>query len=903
MTTPLKIIIDEGTRPIIESIEVKNTSLFAELYDKTFSCIENYLSSVGSNTKDGKGIKTDYPNNIIAFLGERGSGKTSCMLSVAEMLQKKKSGEQDFPGYKSLSDTTFLGVDVIEPSFIGEDANVLELVVAALFKNFKAKVENDTNNINLDSKHELLESFQKVQKDLKFVNKGAADLDTIDSLLQLSSGVDLKEHLKSLIDCYLKFNSRGIQKEKQNILLLTIDDIDLNTQFAYTMVEQIRKYLILPNVLILLSLKIDQLEQVLCNNFIKQFESSLKNHGEHLLGDIQQMSERYIQKLIPLEHRIFMPDMEAAMDKPYLVYKDAQQAQENYEKDSRSYEKDESKVLKHQILAAIFQKTRFLFYNTKGKASYIIPRNLREFRNLVALLHNLPDYKGDNYGNCYNKTIFKKYFYETWCENNLSSEKNVLFTQITSVQDAVNTNATVLLVMRKLLKNLNLYNDLIAADDYKYIFSENNYKWNISLGDVMAVLNYYEGHTASLDDLKLVFAIKTHYSMKLYEYYDELTASNPVMSLVDVNATGDNKNAGEQINKTKQITRKDKLFGHSNYAKLVGGSYIHSDIVKLLPGRGSALTSRSQRMIDYSLLSEKIKNVNEKLKDLPDKRSNLTENEMKTLKRDIPFIEFFLLLSVRKPDRKSATTSTKYREDSDVWYSANLSGAQKNIWFDVTSCLYNCLDIESTYKRISVDFYNSLEKFDKLVKNPEDKSLYSKITKKCIEERKKKEPMHSCYSMLAIRNIEILDDMLYELSTKRNDGGNEEKVYGKFFNALASYRMSTYDIDAEDHYLQISFSALSAIYKFLYTMSPEEKSEFDQVFSNKIEISDISWMDNFPRGGMDSNSIIEKFKEKYVDYPKLNELAKKLKDNLAEDKYKRPILGNILKKIQSELES
>lgn len=47
--------------------------------------------------------------------------------------------------------------------------------------------------------------------------------------------------------------------------------------------------------------------------------------------------------------------------------------------------------MKNGILEEIYKKTRLLFYNTKSHVNYIIPRNLREFCNLLHLLYNLDD--------------------------------------------------------------------------------------------------------------------------------------------------------------------------------------------------------------------------------------------------------------------------------------------------------------------------------------------------------------------------------------------------------------------------------------------------------------------------------------------------------------------------------
>lgn len=75
----------EETRPVIEDIIFpleKNESLFAEQYKKVFEEINRFLSLQSDKREE----HNEDINNIMAFIGERGSGKTSCMMSVAKSL-------------------------------------------------------------------------------------------------------------------------------------------------------------------------------------------------------------------------------------------------------------------------------------------------------------------------------------------------------------------------------------------------------------------------------------------------------------------------------------------------------------------------------------------------------------------------------------------------------------------------------------------------------------------------------------------------------------------------------------------------------------------------------------------------------------------------------------------------
>lgn len=687
---PLKIIIGESTHPIVENIEGKDSSLFAELYDKTFSCIENYLEAVAYGEKKNDDFKTsaktDYPNNIIAFIGERGSGKTSCMLSVTEMLQNKKESNA-FQNYPVLNTTQFVSVNVIEPSFINDKANVLELVVATLFRNFKETVEKDVEHIDLNKKHSLLEVFQKVQENLKYIKNGTAELETIDSLLQLSSSVDLKENMRALVSSYLEFMN-GTQ---QSILLLPIDDIDLNTKYAYDMVEQIRKYLVLPNVLILVSLKLDQLEQVLRNDFTKQFSDSLNKAQDKnsLLGDIQQMAERYIQKLLPLAHRIFMPDMEVAMDKPIEIICDDNHIHEDPEYDTATVK------VRDFVVFLIKKKTKYRFYNKPGETNPLVPQNLRELVHFISFLWEMGNATQEN-KQTLNQSLFRNYFYSIWAKNHLGVQAYDMFNEIFSVCDAKVINATVIKVLRRII-----IEEKLQEKEIEEIISEKNYSYNISIADVVEVLHFIEQKSCSKEYKILCAAIKVHYDFKLFEFAEELIERGGLYTI------------GKQMTSDEKYLFNDSILNDfSNYALLIGGKYFHCDN-SMLPSQGNnrvfnPLDSRALRIVDGKIIRAKAEEiVNGKCKDV----------------KVIRVIEFFALHSTVI----NFTTKQSYRTMRDIWYRAEMPKRQVNILFDATVSIYNKLDVQNAYDRICPGLFNAINTFDNEKTCLDEKSLFANI--------------------------------------------------------------------------------------------------------------------------------------------------------------------------------
>lgn len=272
---------------------------------------------------------------------------------------------------------------------------------------------------------ELMEKFSETQRNYLRVMKTnntkdeVVDFDGLELLSTLSSAIDLKKNIFELVNCFLEYVSKN-----DTILVIPIDDIDLNSQSATSMVEQIRKYLELPNILILFSVKLNQLYQLKRREQIKQ---NYDNHNTVSLTEIDEMVEKYLTKLIPNNHRFYMPDGTYYWSKRLKIYDNGD---EIYDFPS----------VRQALPTLIFRKVRFLFYNSTVKTSPIVPDNLRDLRQLIRLLYDMQDPEEDehnlNKGEVepqrknleVNKSTFIKYLIENWMPSNLSSQSRALIT-------------------------------------------------------------------------------------------------------------------------------------------------------------------------------------------------------------------------------------------------------------------------------------------------------------------------------------------------------------------------------------------------------------------------------------------------------------------------------------------
>ncbi|MCT4660356.1 MAG: hypothetical protein N4A40_00745 [Tissierellales bacterium] len=416
----LKFYKGKEYKIIVENKDEARDSNFWDIYSDAYRMLINIRKA--SYMADEK---SDYYNNIIAFVGERGVGKTSCMKSFVKIAGEVGSYRDYFKrASKNYSEVAikdnFLDIGTIDPSMFDKSGNLLELLITKMFKEFRSKIEKSPDNCSSanrseSSRRELIQQFSKIYDSLKYLN-GNHDgkSECIDTLLLQAEASDFRNNLKKLIDNYLIF----MTGKEGSFLLLQLDDIDLNVNKAYEMVEQIRKYLILPNVVILIATKMSQLFDIVKQQSISDFDLLLKKRALSI-EETTNRTEKYLEKLIPIERRLFLPEIYEVIDKIGLeIYTGNKDYDDNTsDKDKKIHRKFYSKTINDGVRELIYTRTGLYFGKFEYKKNYIIPTNLRELHNFVMALYNMKEIKEPAYKKA--ESILKNCF-------DFSGDKNVI---------------------------------------------------------------------------------------------------------------------------------------------------------------------------------------------------------------------------------------------------------------------------------------------------------------------------------------------------------------------------------------------------------------------------------------------------------------------------------------------
>ncbi len=398
---------------------IDEDDLFFDEYKKAAEMLSEI---VRYNKKNDNRLKLEYENNIIAFCGERGEGKSSVMLSFVKAMRSyanSKKNQKVFEDFKEIENIHFSEPIIIDPSLFDETHGILDVILAEIYNEFDS-IRKDSQVDKADEYTKTLAQFQKVYKYVLLINNQKKTLDDeydyegdIGRLVRLGDSTNLKKELSDLIDMYLEFRMGEKNVGDKNKLVIAIDDLDLCSDKVYQMTEEIRKYLILPNVIIVMALRIGQLEDCICEKNARDYAVSIDwfNDNNRLKNDIFIMSEKYVNKLIPKARRIYLPRIES-FQKLTVQYIEDRNGEENIVWGTEGQQ---------DIIAAmrklIHKKTGIILLPKEMGTNILFPDNLREMVNLMVFLLKLPVAAVGSERQYQNIVELEKYFEREWEHN------------------------------------------------------------------------------------------------------------------------------------------------------------------------------------------------------------------------------------------------------------------------------------------------------------------------------------------------------------------------------------------------------------------------------------------------------------------------------------------------------
>ena len=507
----------------------------------------------------------NYPNNMLVFSGDRGAGKSSAMLSFVYSLKNPKSRlydesflremiERELPGGSycgvsgMLRSAQFIAVPPIDPTTLENSDQILTVILARMFQlaldtweEQEAIPPRAPKQERLNQKNELMKQFSTCYQHVCAIKSQGGgrepEYEGLEVLADLRDNSRLKCELANLVKELLRFKCAG--SSRQSYLIIQIDDTDMNIQHAYAILEDIRKYLVIPRVIIVMAANLTHLKQVVESRLLDGYHAKLQKGPEYA----NHIAQQYITKLFPQTRQINLPELgtyfkEHADSIELFYYVTGQQILPDPK--HPFYDTQE------QIFRLIYKKTGLIFLKDKDRLHYIIPTNMRLHAHFLAMLiqmedvecpdqgtprffleasadeKDLRDHSGTLHTRLGNILRFRDYFLSTWVTDNLNGEHAELIGQL----DHLDVSGKVRFVCRYLW---NMYVKTLPEDDRQNCKLTED---QCSYANMVLLCRHFETTSIEESNGRFIFAIHTYFSLlghsivleELIDFYDQLKA-------------------------------------------------------------------------------------------------------------------------------------------------------------------------------------------------------------------------------------------------------------------------------------------------------------------------------------------------------------------------------------------
>ena len=382
------------------------TEFFYNAYQEAKSQLREILLAFDQNSKrDTKALSTkkrieqlhEYPNNVIAFCADRGRGKTTAMLSFSGALEALSDPQKDTSAAISfwedlptnLHNTKFEVLAPVDPAAMENSESVLQQIISQMFENFCKKIKDrfKTNENNRDF-DDLSDKFQKCAQAIDSLYKDPKSRtnlieDELDQIAEIGQSAKLLLLLHELVNRYLEFMCG---KDGNCCLVVQIDDADMDIGRAYQILEDVRKYLVLPHVIVLMATNIQQLETTVEQHFLQEYKHSLKYSKSMITVErCHDIAVLYLEKAIPHTRRIYLPDIDKTIRQhlsPIRVF---------YENTTGGNILAPNDTYQKQLLALLYCKTGMVFTFEEDYLHNLLPSHMRELSQFLPFFANMED--------------------------------------------------------------------------------------------------------------------------------------------------------------------------------------------------------------------------------------------------------------------------------------------------------------------------------------------------------------------------------------------------------------------------------------------------------------------------------------------------------------------------------
>ncbi|WP_442770252.1 antiviral RADAR system adenosine triphosphatase RdrA [Zoogloea ramigera] len=273
-----------------------DTLLPQKIYKELGKFVSNALTTASQVDQSTNSYNPDdhRSHHAILVAGSRGTGKSSVLVNLAAYLKKKDragTSEHDFKDVHILRP--------VDPTLLDDhDSLFLNVIVAAVL--------SDPCVIERQERHP--EKCRELHQAL--YELGTA-LDNSESY-KMNKGIDKLRNFVGKAQVIYKvhqFFSAVLKVLGKKLLVITIDDVDTSLNQAFENLEVVRRYLMTPYVLPIISGDLNLYHDITCRDFHGRLlaDSSYQRNAAWERAD--NLAQEYLRKLLPFPRRLNMPEV------------------------------------------------------------------------------------------------------------------------------------------------------------------------------------------------------------------------------------------------------------------------------------------------------------------------------------------------------------------------------------------------------------------------------------------------------------------------------------------------------------------------------------------------------------------------------------------------------------------
>lgn len=274
-------------------------------FRNTISLIKETLKRIEQNPNTENEIKRLH--NTISILGSRGSGKTTFLASLKEEI---KTNEE-------FKDIQFL--DIIDPTLIEAKEHIFVNIVSRVEILIRRRIERDKNEYSPFRKNNRYENWEKSLSELSGsipsidgVGKNRLYDDWEDSDYILEKGLERANAANNLELNFGIFIQESLNILNKKYLIIAFDDVDTDFTKGWEILECIRKYLISPSILPIISGDISLYSFLVRKKQWSNLDKdimALEDKKMYYIKMVDHLESQYMLKVLKPENRITLTSL------------------------------------------------------------------------------------------------------------------------------------------------------------------------------------------------------------------------------------------------------------------------------------------------------------------------------------------------------------------------------------------------------------------------------------------------------------------------------------------------------------------------------------------------------------------------------------------------------------------